>query len=183
MKKWDYTQLALVIVNILVLITNIIMLIFLLTMDRGANIITSSSEIKVELVDDAGISIEDQTLRFITPSDDTKPIFEPGASFYTQEFYVKNAGDTPILFTFSVSRGYGGDMIEFYQAFDVWIVSADNDLEKAIRITDFKGELYACEISEGYRLCVKMRETAGNEFQSTSFSDIEITVYAVQKLY
>ena len=94
---------------------------------------------------------------------------------------MKNKGNIPVNFSLSVSKDDKIDMKEFDEAFDVWIVRADDEnFANAERITNFKGRLEVGQSSDTYCLFVKMKETAGNEFQNKSYTGIGVTVYAVQ---
>ena len=149
--------------------------------DGTIGIVTTSGDVEIDIVDTSGVTLQDKALDFITSSDDTEPLFEPGATFYTQEFQVKNTGDIPVNFSLSVSKDDKIDMDEFNEAFDVWIVRAsEEDFKDAERITNFKGRLEVGKYSETYCLVVKMKGTAGNEFQGKIYTGIGVTVYAVQ---
>ena len=72
-------------------------------------------------------------------------------------------------------------MQEFYEAFDIWISTSPTDLDNAQRMTEFVGRLEAgCCSTDTYYLFVKMKESAGNEFQGKIYEGIGVTVYAVQ---
>jgi hypothetical protein len=120
-------------------------------------------------------------LQFQTSQDRKEILFEPGATFYTQGFKVKNVGDIPVNFRLSVSEDESIDMEEFHRAFEVWISTSPTDPSNAQRLTNFTGRLEVGESSESaYYLFIKMKETVGNEFQGKSYTGIGITVYAVQ---
>ena len=92
---------------------------------------------------------QNKALDFITSSADKEPLFEPGATFYTQEFQVTNKGDIPVNFSLSVSKDDKINMEEFDEAFEIWIVRAsEEDFKNAERITNFKGRLEVGESSE-----------------------------------
>ena len=65
-------------------------------------------------------------------------LFEPGATFYTQGFKIKNTGDVPVNFSLSVSKDDKINMEEFDKAFELWIVKEGDDLSGAEKITNFK---------------------------------------------
>ena len=149
--------------------------------DGTIGIVTTSGDVEIDIVDTSDVTLQERALAFITSSGAQEPLFEPGATFYTQEFRVKNAGDIPVNYSLSVSKDDKIDMKAFDEAFEVWIVRVtDEDLKNAERITNFKGRLEVGESSEGYRLIVKMKEAVGNEFQGKTYTGIGVTVYAVQ---
>ena len=108
-------------------------------------------------------------------------LFEPGATFYTQGFKIKNTGSIPVNFSLSVSKDDKIDMAEFNKAFELWIVRDCDDFATAEKLTNFKVEDLAPDASsETYYLFIKMKESAGNEFQGKIYTGIGVTVYAVQ---
>ena len=147
--------------------------------DGTIGIVTTSGNVEIDIVDTAGKTLQNSSLAFVTTTDE--PLFEPGATFYTQEFCVKNNGNIPVNFTLSVSKDDKIDMTEFDKAFELWIVQKGDDLQNAKHITEFKVEgLAPGKTSVNYRLLIKMKETVGNEFQGKTYTGIGVTVYAVQ---
>ena len=147
--------------------------------DGTIGIVTTSGNVEIDIVDVAGKTLQNSSLAFVTTTDE--PLFEPGATFYTQEFCVKNNGNIPVNFTLSVSKDDKIDMTEFDKAFELWIVQEGDDLQNAKHITEFKVEgLAPGKTSVNYRLLIKMKETVGNEFQGKTYTGIGVTVYAVQ---
>ena len=147
--------------------------------DGTIGIVTTSGNVEIDIVDTAGKTLQNSSLAFVTTTDE--PLFEPGATFYTQEFCVKNNGNIPVNFTLSVSKDDKIDMTEFDKAFELWIVQEGDDLQNAKHITEFKVEgLAPGKTSVNYRLLIKMKETVGNEFQGKTYTGIGVTVYAVQ---
>jgi hypothetical protein len=53
-------------------------------------------------------------------------------------------------------------------------------INEAKKITEFEGTLGPEESGKVYYLVIKMKESAGNDFQNKVYSGIGITVYAVQ---
>ena len=180
--KQAFIMAALIILLCLVCLTGATLALFTSNRDDGTiGIIATSGDVELDIVDLAGVTLQDRSLEFITSSGATEPLFEPGATFYTQGFQVKNAGDIPVNFTLSVSKDEKIDMGEFDEAIEVWIVRADDpNFGNAERLTSFKGKLAVGESSETYCLFIKMKETAGNEFQGKIYTGIGVTVYAVQ---
>lgn len=151
--------------------------------DGTIGIITTAGEIKVDIMDadDENISLVGDVLKFQTSSDRNAVLFEPGATFYTQGFKVKNEGNIPVNFHLSISEDENIDMEEFQRAFEIWISTAPDQLLDAEKLTDFKGRLEVGKSSEEtYYLFIRMRENVGNEFQGKSYTGIGVTVYAVQ---
>ena len=184
--KQAFIMTALVILLCLVCLTGATLALFTSDPNDGTiGIITTSGDVEIDIVDTSGATLQNKALDFITasgtPTDSGNVLFEPGATFRTQGFQVKNTGDIPVNFRLSVSKDDKIDMDEFDKAFEIWIVREnDEDFKNAERITNFKGRLEVGESSEKYCLVIKMKETVGNEFQGKTYSGIGVTVYAVQ---
>ena len=153
------------------------------TLDGTIGIITTAGDIEVDIVDDSpeANSLQGKVLNFITTEDQQNILFEPGATFYTQGFKVKNVGDININFRVAVSEDDSIDMLKFNEAFEVRITTDPHNPAAADELTKFKGSLKKdCTSEYTYYLCVKMKESVGNEFQGKTYSGIGVTVYAVQ---
>ena len=173
---------ALVILICLTCLTGATLALFTSNLNDGTiGIVTTSGDVEIDIVDTFGATLQNRALTFITSSENKEPLFEPGATFYTQEFQVKNTGDIPVNFSLSVSKDDNIDMQEFNEAFEIWIVRAtDERFQNADHLANFKGRLEVGGSSERYCLFIKMKETAGNEFQGKTYTGIGVTVYAVQ---
>ena len=165
--------------------------------DGTIGVITTAGNVDVDIVDatDTGYSLVGEALMFQTTAEQQKILFEPGATFRTQGFKIKNAGNVPINFHMYVSKneqskidGTENDNIDletFKETFDVWISTDPNDASNATPIDSFVSRLeteFSVEgnLSETYYLYVRMKETAGNEYQGKEYTGIGITVYATQ---
>ena len=153
------------------------------TLDGTIGIITTAGDIEVDIVDDSpeANSLQGKVLNFITTEDQQDVIFEPGATFYTQGFKVKNVGDININFRVAVSEDDSIDMLKFNEAFEVRITTDPHTPAAADELTKFKGSLKKdCTSEETYYLCIRMKENVGDEFQGKTYQGIGVTVYAVQ---
>ena len=173
---------ALVILLCLACLTGATLALFTSDLNDGTiGIVATSGDVEIDIVDTSGATLQNKALGFITSSADKEPLFEPGATFYTQEFQVMNRGDIPVNFSLSVSKDDKINMEEFDEAFEIWIIRAsEENFKNAERITNFKGRLEVGESSEKYCLVIKMKESVGNEFQGKTYTGIGVTVYAVQ---
>lgn len=144
----------------------------------GINI--TSGECKIDIVDAEDKSLVGDVLDFVTAEKKEKIYFEPGATYYTEGFEIKNIGTIPVNFRVFISEDEANDRYEFQEAFELWITKDTSDIENAERLTEFTGRLEVDQTSETYYLVIRMKETAGNEFQNKSYTGIGITVYAVQ---
>ena len=178
--KQAFIMAALIILLCLVCLTGATLALFTSNHDDGTiGIVTTSGDVEIDIVDTSGVTLQEKSLEFVTSDGVDTFYFEPGATFYTQGFQVKNTGTVTVQYRLSVSEKV--DEKEFYEAFDVWIVRAeDPNFADAEQLTAFKGVLVEGESSETYCLFIKMKETAGNEFQGKTYSGIGVTVYAIQ---
>ena len=177
---------ALVILLCLVCLTGATLALFTSNSKDGTiGIITTTGDVEIDIVDTSGETLQNKALDFITasgmPTDSGKVLFEPGATYRTQGFEIKNTGDIPVNFRLSVSKDDKIDMEAFDRAFELWIVKEGDDFIDAERITEFKvNGLAAGESSDTYYLVIKMKESVGNEFGGKTYKGIGVTVYAVQ---
>ena len=183
--KQSFIMTALVILLCLVCLTGATLALFTGDPNDGTiGIITTSGDVEIDIVDTSGETLQNKALLFMTTSgaaDSNDILFEPGATFYTQGFKIKNTGDIPVNFRLSVSKDDKIDMEEFDKAFELWIVKEGDDFSTAEKLTAFKvNGLAAGESSETYHLFIKMKESVGNEFQGKTYTGIGVTVYAVQ---
>ena len=146
--------------------------------DIGVNVTTG--KVKVDITDVEGNSILGTVLKFESESEDNSIIFAPGCTFYTEGFKVKNTGNLKVIYCMYVSRPEGVDMEKFDEAFEFYVTTSTEDIENAEQLKSFDGILEAGQASETYYLVVKMKDSAGNEFQEKTFTGIGITVNATQ---
>ena len=150
--------------------------------DGTIGVVAVAGDVKVDIVDatDKTTSMVGATLRFYTTSGKPNVLFEPGATFYTQGFSVKNVGDVPLNYRLTISQDENLDMDEFLRAFEIWVSTDITGGANAERLYAHTGTLAAGQCSETLYLYIKMKEDAGNEFQKKTYVGIGVTVYAVQ---
>ena len=183
--KYIFFIAALVILLCLVCITGATFAIFTNDVDDGTiGVVATAGNIEIDIVDVLGNTLKNKALTFKTTSTATEEgviLFEPGAIFYTEGFKIANKGDIPINFCVSVSKDDDVDMEAFDEAFEVWIVQEGDDFSNAQKLSEFEVDGLAAKTnSKTYYLFIKMKETAGNQFQGNVYTGIGITVYAVQ---
>jgi hypothetical protein len=193
--KQAFIMTALVILLCLVCLTGATLALFTSGATDGTiGIVTTSGDVEVDIVDTAGNSLQNKALSFVTLSGTTSSenvFFEPGVTFYTQSFKIKNKGNIPVNFRLSVGKDdiveiVGGnkqkvDLTAFFNTFDIYILEEGQPISSATGMKEFKVEnLKPQHSSKTYFLFIKMKETIGNEFQGKKYSGIGITVYAVQ---
>lgn len=183
---------ALAILLCLVSLTGATLALFTSDPDDGTiGVVATAGSIDVDIVDLKGNTLVGQGLKFQCTAEKQEFLFEPGATFYTQGFRITNGDNSiPVKYHLYVSeetireldkdKELDVDMKTFKDTFEIWITTDPTNMAGAEKITDFKKDLAVGYESEIYYLCVKMKETVGNEFQGKRYSGIGVTVYAVQ---
>ena len=145
----------------------------------GVNV--TSGDLEVDIIDasDTPDSLVGDVLDFVTTSENKEVLFEPGATYYTEGFRVKNNGSIPLNYILYISEDETVSA-EFSEAFEVWLTKNPKDKANMVKLQEFKGSLTLGEASDVYYLVFRMKETAGNEFQNKAFTGVGITVCAVQ---
>ena len=116
-------------------------------------------------------------------TDADKPLWEPGVTFLTQGFKIKNDGNLALKWKAQVNKGTTAanegnfdllDVIDFY-------LVKNNINEGETLLDEFTGTLEAKKTSEDvYYIKGVMKTTAGNDYQNLTLDGITITVYATQ---
>ena len=150
------------------------------TAASGVNKIQAGN-LGIELVDETGKAVE--TLSFVNKDDSTDILWEPGVTFHTNAFQVKNTGNLALKYKIEIDRDNVEGDKELLDVIDFSVVNAANvsrDSE-AVNIDEFEGHLAANATADGM-LCLQahMDEAAGNTYQKMELSGIKITVYATQ---
>ena len=143
---------------------------------------TSVNQIKagtldVELVDENGGALPAQlTWQKAAGHTDEDVLWEPGCTYKTQGFKIKNNGTLALKYTVVVN-GVEGDT-GLLKVIDFDLVT--NDGEKDTVLEDNTSHLSATQTSDTLYLKAHMDETAGNEYQGKTLDGVTITVYATQ---
>lgn len=146
--------------------------------DGKIGINATSGKIDIDIVDLSDNSLVGDVLDFDFSG--TQMYFEPGATFLTEGFKVKNGGDVNVNFRVNVSNDTMIDAEEFNNAFEFFILTDKSAVDSGTALTEYKGSLLAGESSQTYYLAIRMKKDADNKFQNKLYTGIGITVYAVQ---
>ena len=133
----------------------------------------------IQATDDKPQSLVGKVLNFMPNAENPTILFEPGATFYTEGFQIKNNGNIIVNYIIYISEDEAYTE-GFYDAFDVWITTAIDERIPPEELPKFEGRLIPEQTSEIYYLVFRMKETAGNEFQNKRFEGVGITVCATQ---
>lgn len=173
---------AMVILLCLVSITGATLALFTSNVDDGTvGVNATSGNLKVDIIDDSNnpSSLIGEALNFEPKNEGEEILFEPGATYHTEGFRVKNNGNIPFNYIIYISSDENVPA-DFFDAFDVWITSDVTDKSKAIPIEDFERRIEAGLSSDIYYLVFQMKPSAGNTFQERIFTGVGVTVCAVQ---
>ncbi len=173
---------AMVILLCLVSITGATFALFTSNVDDGkVGINATSGNLKVDIIDDSDdpSTLIGEVLDLIPKDGRTEILFEPGATYHTEGFRVKNNGNIPFNYIIYISSDENVPA-DFFDAFDVWITSDVTDKTKAVPIEDFERRLEVGLSSDIYYLVFQMKPSAGNTFQERIFTGVGVTVCAVQ---
>ncbi len=144
----------------------------------GANKIQAGN-LKVDIVDESGASLVGDGLKFQNKNGDTNILWEPGVTFRTQAFKIKNAGNLALKYHL-VLNGVTGDA-ELLKVISFSIVKADGT---AVDLANFEGTLNEAEsLSEEYYIQGIMSTEAGNDYMGKSLEGIGVTVVAGQAMH
>jgi hypothetical protein len=140
-----------------------------------------SSEVKIDLLgSDSASSIVGKVIPFVLPDGTTEIICEPGASYHTKPFFVKNTGDVKVDYIVSLSEGSSIEAKAFKEAFDFWITTDPDSTEAAVPLVEYRGVLDAKSTSPAFYLVIAMNEKVGNKYQGRTFETVGITITATE---
>ena len=184
-QKSTFIVAALVILLCLVSITGATYALFTSDKEDGTiGINATSGDLEVDIIDASKdpSTLVGEVLDFVTDPPRDEILFEPGATYYTEGFRIKNNGEIPLKYILYLSEDKQDPELAalFADAFDVWITNDKTVRDADVKMQEFSGELKPDGESDIYYLVVRMKPSAGNKLQDKTFSGIGITVCAVQ---
>ena len=146
------------------------------TASTGVNKIQAGN-LKVDIVkaDDETTSLKGQNMSFVNKDGSADILWEPGVTFKTPAFKIKNAGNLALKYKLTLN-GVTGDS----ELLDVIKFSVVGENEVAIDLDTFEGKLKNGELSGALYIQGHMDEAAGNEYQGKSLEGLSLTVVATQ---
>lgn len=158
------------------------------------NVITFG-KVDVDIVTEDGRSAEDATIGMFNFLDkDGNPyvgsdfLYEPGATFVLEPFFVKNKGDVAATYSLIVGPAdpestENRSSVNLWEAMEVYIKRGDGNIEAMSSLPDER--LEAGEQSESIQVLLHMKETAGNEYKQSWIGPgcITVRVFAWQDGY
>lgn len=134
-----------------------------------------AGRLQVDVVNEAGLSLKGSSMSFVNSDDSADILWEPGATFRTIGFKVKNIGNLAFKYKM-VLNGVDGDN-ELLNVITFKVVKADGT---AVDLSMFEGHLTKDAESEVLYIEGHMAEDAGNDYQGKELTGLGITVYATQ---
>ncbi len=154
--------------------------------DSAATSNIVSGTLDVEIVDADGNEKKDE-LQFLDKNATAPAYWEPGATYYTEQFAIKNNGNLNLKFKLDIkgakiSEGKLNEVIKFT------LVNAKDNSEYPIYNTGANNTvlmnnipLLANEQSDYFYIKATMSADAGNDYQNLTLSGLNIVVYATQQ--
>ena len=160
------------------------------TASTGVNKIVAGN-LDVDIVDGNGDSLDGKTLNFVNKENQSNILWEPGVTFHTEGFRIKNGGNLALKWKMVVNKdsastgvveGSNGKAgMNLLDVIDFSVVSSKDENAPAVKIDEFVGHTAAETIdSVTYYIKGTMKTTAGNDYQNLTLNGITITVYATQ---
>ena len=141
-----------------------------------------SGTLKVDIVDENGNSIQNTGLQFVSADGVTKGEtirWEPGATYRTSGFEIKNIGTLALKYKLALN-GVTGDK-DLLDVIEFSVVKKVGEKFEVVDLSDFEGTLENKDaISEVLYIQGHMDEAAGNEYQEKTLEGVGITVLATQ---
>ena len=160
-----------------------------------------AGNLKISLVDGDGNDLTNKKIQWTAKGADGKqhtvenPLWEPGCTFKTEQFYLKNGGNLALKYKINLSFTGDTKLLEVLEFSAV--VSGDNvqggmiPLKSLDAINGFEGHLLPASESVGettpeyvgFKITAKMKTSAGNEYQGLTLGEIKVNVVATQYTY
>ena len=145
----------------------------------SAGNIIKSGNLKVDLVDVNGNSMEGKVIDFVTADgrDQSEILWEPGCTYEMEPVYVVNKGNLALKYNF-VINGIVGDA-KLLEAIE-WTITLDG---VETDMYTYEGKLLPEEgknKSGALVISGHMKKEAGNEYQDLTVEGISVAVYATQ---
>lgn len=134
-----------------------------------------SGNLKVDLVDASGNSIRGESLNFHDKDGHTNILWEPGATFETEKFRVKNIGDLAIKYEIVMN----GMKVSDNKLMEVITLKLVDEQGNTMNLNEVR-KLGVRETSDLMKITATMSKNAGNAYQNKIATGMSITVFATQ---
>ena len=150
-----------------------------------------AGNLDVDIVGENGVSLDGKSLSFKDVNNKTDILWEPGVTFHTEGFRIKNAGNLALKWKIAINKdsastgvvegGNGKQSMNLLDVIDFSVVSSKAKDAEAVKIDEFVGHTDANTVdSTTYYIKGTMQTSAGNDYQNLTLDGITITVYATQ---
>jgi len=129
-------------------------------------------------------------LSFQNKDNSAQILWEPGVTFHTEGFRIKNAGNLALKWKIAINEdsastgvvegSNGKQGMNLLDVIDFYVVTSKEENAEAVAIENFVGNLTKGAKSGVYYIKGVMQTTAGNDYQDLTLDGITITVYATQ---
>ncbi|WP_405320564.1 TasA family protein [Frisingicoccus sp.] len=147
----------------------------------GVNKIQAGT-LDVELVDGQGNSLEGKALEFHDKEGKTNILWEPGATFETGEFKVKNNGSLALRYEIAINGIKVSDN-KLMEVITFKVVNADGTDVSLDKDGFIEMLTPGASSSNNLKITATMKSSAGNAYQKESVENVSITVFATQAPY
>jgi len=138
-----------------------------------------AGELDVVLTNGAGTAEQTEALKFVDFNGKTDGLlWEPGVTFKTQSFQVKNDGNLALKFKVFINTE--NTVVTGENLLNVIDFSIEDVQGQAIDLANYEGNLLPGDASGELFLIGHMKEEAGNEYMNATLDGVAITVYATQ---
>ena len=135
--------------------------------------------LKIDIVDENGVSVKGKSMSFVNKEGSSDILWEPGATFKTTGFKIKNIGNLALKYKLALNGITGDNKLLEVIKFTV-VDAADNE----VNLDTFSGHLDATDaMSDLLYIKGHMDEAAGNDYQGKTLEGLGITVLATQYTY
>ena len=135
--------------------------------------------LKIDIVDENGVSVKGKSMSFVNKEGSSDILWEPGATFKTTGFKIKNIGNLALKYKLALN-GITGDN-KLLEVIKFTVVDAS---EHEVNLDTFSGHLDATDaMSDLLYIKGQMDEAAGNDYQGKTLEGLGITVLATQYTY
>lgn len=140
----------------------------------------TAGTLKVEILNSDDSELENNTVNFVDRDGNSNILWEPGVTFTTKEFKVKNAGNLALKYKFQLGMNVTDENKALYDAITFYIAYKDaNGTEQRVDVSQYEGHLAGNAKSDAFYLIGVMDPTA-TEGQGQTLSDLAIAVVATQ---
>lgn len=140
----------------------------------------TAGTLKVEILNSDDSELENNTVNFVDRDGNSNILWEPGVTFTTKEFKVKNAGNLALKYKFQLGMNVTDENKALYDAITFYIAYKDaNGTEQRVDVSQYEGHLAGNAKSDAFYL-IGVMDPKATEGQGQTLSGLAIAVVATQ---